>query len=141
MPVIQGRPRRFRQRRNLVPATCTTKQPDDESLQVSPLASFTTLQQVLPHSKDDLSDACSVAGSETSLDLDSESDSDSDDSSDNSSDDDSENDSDVDVQEEAGLGLSNLQRISQYEETGPVLANRGRSAEKMMHAEQMKWIK
>ena len=70
----------------------------------SPFASFTALQETLSQSEDDPSDASSVAGSETSLDLDSDPD---DDSSDASYVDDSGNDF-LDGEEVADLSRSYL---------------------------------
>ncbi|KAK3934975.1 hypothetical protein QBC46DRAFT_453803 [Diplogelasinospora grovesii] len=74
------------------------------------------------------------AGSETSLNPDSDSDDDSNDSSD-----DSDDDSSVAEEEAAGISTSYLQLISQYEEEGPTLANRGDSAKAMIRTEQKKW--
>ncbi|KAK3934555.1 hypothetical protein QBC46DRAFT_347512 [Diplogelasinospora grovesii] len=141
MPVIRGRPRRCRQRRNLLPAASAAEQLDHElPRQASSLSSFTALKQALPQPEDDLFDACSVAGSETSLDPDSDSDSDSDDSSNDSDDEDSDGDSSGEG-EAAGHSTSYHHLISQYEEEGPVLANRGDSAKKMIRTEERKWIK
>lgn len=140
MPVVQGKPRRFQQRRNLRPAISAAAQPDHESpRQASPIASLTMLQQALPQSEDDLSDVCSAAGSETSLDLDSDSEDDPDDSSEGSNDDSSDNGS-LDGEKAVGPRVSHLERIAQYEEEGPTLANRGDSAKKMIRTEQGKWI-
>jgi hypothetical protein len=102
------------------------QQEDKSPPNISPLESFTLLQQSIPQPQPE-DDICSVAGSETSLDLDSDSSDDSQDDSEDSSDDDSS-----DEEETAGSVVSYLQRISQYEKEGPTMANRGDSCKKMI---------
>ena len=123
---IMGRPRRWRQRRKLPPAVTVLKHADTILSRQTSSCESSTPSGHRPQPDDDLFDASSVTSLETSLDPDGDSSSDTDD----------ESASEGDVMDNSS---SYYDLISQYEDEGPIMANRGESAKKMIRTEDGKW--